>query len=213
MNVPDPRLFGKPAVERLNVDVRGNAGTQCGFRIVHHGTLVERYGADLALLAFAEAVSAMPDAHFYLYGTGDFRPELKRHVDRLNLAQRAHLSDGALPLDAMPSVLAGADIGVVPHRDGPIMKWALPTKMMEYVALGIPVIVARTEVISEYFDDSMVMFFEPGNASDLARCILKLYREPELRRSLARNAARFLEEHSWDKEKLKLYSLVDSLTS
>lgn len=52
---------------------------------------------------------------------------------------------------------------------------------------------------------------EAGDASDLARCIIKLYKEPELRHSLSRNASKFLEAHSWDKEKEKLFSLVESL--
>jgi glycosyltransferase involved in cell wall biosynthesis len=213
MNVPDPRLFAKASTTDPSVKKGLPGKPSRGYKIVHHGTLVQRYGADIAVRAFADVRHAMPEAHFFIYGTGDFRPTLEAEVVSLGLGDSVHISDGALPLDDVPSALSDANVGVVPHRDGPIMKWALPTKMMEYIALGIPVVVAKTQVIAEYFDDSMVMFFEPGNVSDLARCILKLYREPEVGQTLARNAAKFLEEHSCDKEKLKLCSLIDSLTT
>ena len=210
MNAPDPRLFKEGRTGVTRAEERDPSHT---YKIVHHGTLVQRYGADVAVRAFAEVKAAMPEARFFIYGNGDFRPALEAEISGLRLGDSVYMSDGALPLDEMPSAISGASLGIVPHRDGPIMKWALPTKMMEYMAMGIPVVVARTEVIAEYFDDSMVMFFEPGNVSDLARCLLKLYREPELGRTLAHNAARFLEEHSWDREKLKLFALVDDLAS
>jgi len=52
---------------------------------------------------------------------------------------------------------------------------------------------------------------EVGDHSDLACGIIKLYKEPELRRVLSRNAMKFLEAHSWEKEREKLFSLVESL--
>ncbi|KPJ59979.1 MAG: hypothetical protein AMJ46_08515 [Latescibacteria bacterium DG_63] len=205
MNVPDPRLFHQSS------DAPSGTCDNGTFKMVHHGTIVERYGGDIAVRALASLDGKIPGLEFVIYGDGDFARNLSEEISRLNLGERVSLSGRTLPLEAVAPAIKDAQLGIVPHRDGPIMKWALPTKLMEYVALGIPVVVARTWVVTRYFDDSMVMFFEPGNASDLARCILKLYREPELRRSLAQNAKKFLEEHSWEKEREKLFSVIDGL--
>jgi glycosyltransferase involved in cell wall biosynthesis len=172
---------------------------------------VQRYGGDIAVRALACLDGEVPGAEFFIYGDGDFAEHIADEISRHGLSERVRMSDGMLPLEAVAPALGDAKVGLVPHRDGPIMKWALPTKLMEYIALGIPAVVSRTWAITQYFDDSMVMFFEPGNADDLAHCILKLYRDPDLRRSLARNAQKFLEEHSWEKEREKLFSVIDSL--
>ena len=207
MNLPDPSLF------RCS-----SGGTRSGpeagaFKIVHHGTLVHRSGVDIAVRALAEIGTEIPEAQLFIYGAGDFRPAIEQEVRELELQHRVRMSDGMLPLAEIPAAICDAQVGVTPNRNGEIMKLALPSKMLEYMALGIPVIVSKTPAVARYLDDSMVLFFEPGNVSDLARCLLKLYREPEVGRALARNAARFLEGHSWDREKLKLFSLIDSLTT
>jgi glycosyltransferase involved in cell wall biosynthesis len=205
MNAPDSKLFKV-------VDIGTRPPAKVGaFKIVHHGTLAHRLGVDIAVKALAEISAEVPEAQLFIHGSGDFLQDLREEVRRLGLQARVHMSGHTVPLDTLASVIGDAHIGVVPNRDGPMWKWALPTKLMEYVALGIPTVVARTAGVTEYFDDSMVMFFSPDDASDLARCILKLYKDPELRRSLARNASKFLESHSWDQEKEKLFSLVDSL--
>jgi glycosyltransferase involved in cell wall biosynthesis len=205
MNVPDPRLFhpcsdGPPSTAGNGV-----------FKIVHHGTLVRRNGVDIVVKALALLDGEVPGAELSIYGGGDFLHGLRSTVSRSGVGELVHLSGRMLPVDALVTAISDAQIGIVPNLDGPVMKVALPTKLMEYFALGVPAIVSRTPAVSRYFDDSMVMFFEPGDPSDLARCIVKLYREPELRRSLARNAKKFLEEHSWEKEKEKLFSVIDSL--
>jgi glycosyltransferase involved in cell wall biosynthesis len=82
---------------------------------------------------------------------------------------------------------------------------------MEYVALGVPVIAARTPAIQAYFDDTMVQFFEPGNVDDLANCIVSLGHDRQRLNQLAHNADRFNEQYSWDKVAAEYVALVDSL--
>ncbi|UCF78755.1 MAG: glycosyltransferase family 4 protein [Candidatus Eiseniibacteriota bacterium] len=205
MNVPDPELFpwrGEKAPPSAANGV---------FRIVHHGTLVQRNGVDVAIRAFGHLDGDIPGAELSIYGSGDFLQALKRETELSGVSERVHISGEMLPVEAIAPAICDAQVGVVPNMNGRVMELALPTKLIEYVALGIPAVASRTPAVSRYFDESMVMFFEPGNASDLAGCIVKLYREPELGRSMTRNAMKFLEEYSWDKEKQKLFSVIDGL--
>ena len=66
----------------------------------------------------------------------------------------------------------------------------LPTKLLEYVAVGIPCIMPRTGTISRYFDDTMVEFFEAENVESLAAAIVTLRYDPERRATLAKEATR-----------------------
>jgi len=85
----------------------------------------------------------------------------------------------------------------------------LPVKMLEYVALNIPVVVPRLPTVQYYFSDEMVSYFEPEDSDALAASILALYRDKEKRKRQARSARKFLDQFGWEihqKDFLELYS-------
>jgi glycosyltransferase involved in cell wall biosynthesis len=106
-----------------------------------------------------------------------------------------------------------ADVGLVPYRRDLFTDGILPTKLMEYVALGVPVIAARTPVIETYFDETMVQFFTPGEPEDLARCILALHADRQRLTALAQNADRFNQRYNWKAVSAAYVALVERLNS
>jgi glycosyltransferase involved in cell wall biosynthesis len=93
-----------------------------------------------------------------------------------------------------------ADVGLVANKRDGFAELILPTKLLELVWMGKPVIAARTPTISHYFDASMLAFFEPGDERDLAARILELYHDPARRLDLAQNAIRFFDSRDWQTE-------------
>ena len=79
-----------------------------------------------------------------------------------------------IPLEQVAEVMATIDAGVVPKRGEGFGGIAFSTKIMEFMAMGVPVIASRTQIDEFYFNDQLVEFFEPGSAEDLARKILHL---------------------------------------
>jgi len=56
--------------------------------------------------------------------------------------------------------------------------------------LGVPVVAARLDGITQYFDERAVEFFEPENSADLAAAIIRLYEHPARCAQLAAAANR-----------------------
>jgi glycosyltransferase involved in cell wall biosynthesis len=53
-------------------------------------------------------------------------------------------------------------------------------------------------MVEEIFSDTAVMFFESGNVSQFAECVIELYKNPALRQKLVANAYQvFIEKLSW----------------
>jgi len=170
LNLPDPKIFSK----------RTGAGSASdnSFRLIYHGTVAKRHGLRVALRALPHVKEEIKDLTFQIVGVGDDLPYLIELAEELDLADCVSMSEGWLPKEELVPVILNADIGIVPTLNDDFTKYMLPTKLLEYVALGIPVICSRTETVQAYFDDSMIQYVEPGDANDLAEKILDLYRNP-----------------------------------
>ena len=106
--------------------------------------------------------------------------------------------------------MANADLGVVPKRADSFGDEAYSTKIMEFMAVGVPVIVSSTKVDRYYFNDSVVRFFEPGNPDALAREMVALLRDDELRRRMTAQASKYAATHCWENRKGDYLRLVDA---
>jgi glycosyltransferase involved in cell wall biosynthesis len=115
-------------------------------------------------------------------------------------------------LEAISGRLEGADVGVVANRRDAFTDLVVPTKLMEYVALGIPSIVARTPAVEAYFDADMVRFFQAGDAADLARALAEVLADAALGRQLATEAdRRFNQPQGWPVMAARYVAVVENL--
>lgn len=206
MNVADDKIFSPSSVR---LDLRD----EHEFRLIYHGTLVYRYGLDLALQAVAQVKSDIPDIRLTLLGKGDLVPVLRQMIQDLELTEYVTLYDELRPVEELPELLQTAHLGIVPYRNDVFTDGLLPTKLMEYAAIGLPSIASRTTAIETCFRDTMVEFFEPGDADDLARCIRYLRHSPQRMAELAENSRKFNERYHWKQVSAEYAALVDRLNA
>ncbi len=211
MNVPDDRIFAMDARPTGKLSAITSGGGQ-GLQLVYHGTIVARYGLDVMLRAVALLRPQIVGLRLAIYGKGDDLPRMIQLRSELGLEDIVYIHGKHVPTEDLPGVLTQADLAVVPNLSNPFTDAVLPTKLMEYAALGIPAVVARTPVVAQYFDDQMVRYFTPGDERDLAAAIASLAGDPAARRTLARMAhLRFTQPYNWTTAKLTYYALVDRL--
>jgi glycosyltransferase involved in cell wall biosynthesis len=204
MNLPDDRIF---AARPASPEPRGDK-----FVLVYHGTLARRLGLDIAIRAVAEVVGEIPHLEFRVIGAGEERERLIALARELGVERNVSFSDGFVPVERIPALLADADLGVVPLRISAGTDIMLPTKLLEYVSMGIPCVVPRTGTVCRYFDDEMVQFFQAEDHLSLAGAIRALYHDPDRRRRLAEQAtARFGSKYSWSVHKTVYTNLVSQL--
>jgi glycosyltransferase involved in cell wall biosynthesis len=205
MNVADDRVFNRAAVVDSPVTDDGQ------FRLIYHGNLTYRYGLDLALQAVDLVREKVPQIHLTIHGGGPYLETLIKLAKRLDIEEHVFFSTRSVPTAELPRLIVRADAAVVPYRRDVFTDGILPTKLMEYVALGVPVIAAHTPAIDAYFDDTMVQFFTPGDPEDLARCILALHEDRERLTQLARGADKFNQHYNWEKLSAEYIALVERL--
>jgi glycosyltransferase involved in cell wall biosynthesis len=205
MNLPDDRFFApRPRPPSHEGSPR--------FVLVYHGTLARRLGLDVAIRAIQRARREIPGIELRIIGAGEELDSLRELAAELGLSGAVSFSGGFVPIEQIPALIHDADVGIVPLRISSGTDIMLPTKLLEYVCVGIPCIVPRTVTISRYFTDEMVEFFEAESDESLAQAILALYRDPARRAQIAAAAtAGFGSIYRWNRHKLIYTSLVARL--
>jgi glycosyltransferase involved in cell wall biosynthesis len=182
------------------------------FTILYPGSLNWHQGLDIAIRAFAKIQHQVPNADLYIYGEGPSKPELIQLAKDLGLNGRVVMPNSR-PLREIARIMEVADLGVVPKRKNSFGNEAFSTKVLEFMAMGVPVIVPDTKVDQYYFDESVVQFFRAGDEDDLAQRMLQLISDADLRKQQAARASRFVETIDWNAKRHEYLDLVDGLVA
>jgi len=201
INYPDPQLFAP----------RAKRPADGKFILLYPGSLNHHQGLDVAIRAFARVADKMPGAEYHIYGEGPTKPALIELASDLGLTSRV-IFHNFLSTAEIAAIMATSDLAVVPKRSSSAFgNEAASTKIMEFMSLGIPLIVSNTKIDTFYHDHTRVRFFESENEADLAEAMLELWRDPELRAQLIAGASRYIEQNSWTVRKQDYLDLVDRL--
>jgi glycosyltransferase involved in cell wall biosynthesis len=180
------------------------------FRMVNHGTMSKRLGNDLIIEAAAKLVHEIPGFQLHIIGGGDNLSQLLSLSRSLNLGDHVYFHDGVC-WDKLAEKLSTMDVGVVANRVNTATALMLPSKLIDYVVLGIPAIVPRLKAIEYYFSPEMVSYFDPEDVDSMVAATISLYKDKALREHQAIAARRFLEENRWDDRRHGLKGLYENL--
>jgi len=180
------------------------------FLMCYPGTLNQHQGVGVAIDAMALLRDKIPNARFLIMGDGPDRERLEMMVRQNKLEDFVSIQ-GFVALEKVAETLATVDVGIVPKLNNSFGNDAFSTKIMEFMAMGVPVIASNTRIDKYYFNDDLVQFFESGNAEDLADKIVDLMNDSGKRSLLCANAKAFIERNNWDVRKNEYLNLVDRL--
>ena len=191
MNVPDQSVLEAARGEAADHDPGE-------FVVAYHGTISGWYGVDLILDALSELRNEIPSARAIVLGDGDARVELQERARHLGLADHVEFSDGWVAAERALAQVAGASCGVIPNRPTELNRFALSTKLFEYLALGLPVVVSGLETLTAHFGPDEVTFFTPGDAGSLAQALTWVASHPaEAAARTERARERIERDYSW----------------
>ena len=107
--------------------------------------------------------------------------------------------------------MSRADLGVVPKRADTFGNEAFSTKILEFMAVGVPVVASSTKIDRYYFNDSIVRFFPPGDADAMADAMYEVLSNGQLQAGLVSRASEHAALNNWGSRKAEYLRLIDSL--
>lgn len=161
--------------------------TGCTF-LLSVGRLVHEKAYEVLIWAMDLVLKEYPDVMLAIAGSGVLQAELQALIDTL------HLNGKILLLGDRPDVadlMAYADIFVMSSRSE-----GMPMALLEAMGSGLPVVVTRVGGLGEVVEDHSQGILVPAeDPQKLAKAILELLRDPDLRSRMSGNARRRVEEN------------------
>lgn len=178
--------------DRQSVRRAGGFGDEDVF-FLSVGRLVYAKAHEHLVSAMSKIVQDMPNAKVGICGDGGLRHDLEMQIHLLRLENHIRLFGMR---DDVTKYLAAADVFVLPSR-----MEGLPIALLEAMLAGLPVIATRLEGVDEVVEDGVHGLLVPTESPDaLAKAILQLCRDPELRRRMGAAARRrVLESYTTDR--------------
>jgi len=205
MNSPNDAIFGFRPVEPT-------ASPSPSCIIMYHGSIVERHGLDLAVEALLTLRKVRP-AELRIYGKSNpYLEQVLKQAEHLGLGDAVH-HKGAVDQAGIAQAIDECDIGIIPNRRSIFTEINTPTRIFEYLARGKPVIAPRSTGITDYFKPDELIFFELGDAQDLARQLVLTAERPEDTFRTVQRGQRVYLSHSWNCERTRLLNIVTRLVT
>jgi glycosyltransferase involved in cell wall biosynthesis len=187
LNVPDEAVFRPEFATPPRIsDTKGH------FRIVTHGSLLEKYGVQTLVEAAPLLKGRIAGLEIQIAGDGEHLPALRALSTKLGVDDTVKFV-GVLPTREIPQFISQADVGVVAILHG----YMLPTKLFEYFSMHRPVVACSIPFIKDFCVGGEVLFFPPGDHQKLAEQLLFLYEHPKEREALVRLADSLYAKSRW----------------
>lgn len=177
------------------------------------GVMGPQDGVDLALRALAHYHHDLGrrDLHTTFLGSGDMFDDTVALAGELDLLDHVDFT-GRVPDQTVLRVLSTADVALAPDPKNPLNDVSSMNKIVEYLALGTPV-VSFDLLETERSAGEGAVYVEDGDLAGFATAIAELLDDPDDRRRRAElGQQRVLNELSWEVSERALLEAYEHLT-
>lgn len=145
-----------------------------GFRVMFAGNIGAAQGLG-TVLAAAARLKDRPDIHWLIVGDGRMRAWVEQQIADLGLTTAVRLL-GSHPPEAMPALIAHADVMLVTLTSNPVFAMTVPGKVQSYLASGKPIVAALEGEGRKVVEESGAgLVCAPDDSEALAQAVLQMY--------------------------------------
>lgn len=166
-------------------------------KIVYLGTLISVRRLDFLVRVIAEVIKKYPNAKLYLVGKGEQPKDeqlILSEIRRLNV-QDAVVMTGQLPMADALAHVADADVCLSPYYPIPILNSTSPTKLIEYMAMGKPVVGNDHPEQSLVIGESGAGYCTPWSETDFANAVIRILDDPASAHEMGAKGRQYVEHY------------------
>ena len=163
------------------------------------GILAAWQGVEYLIRSVPYILEECPESKFVIVGDGPMKQGLIKLAKEVGASDRVAFT-GRVPYDKVPLYINASNTCVAPfirERNEKIGVESL--KIYEYAACGKAIVTSKLPGLEFIEQHKLGILVEPDSPQELAKAIIKLLQNPELRRQMGENGRKHVvENHSWE---------------
>ncbi len=202
-------MFERKAKDQI---LRRELGLPDGFLVIYAGAHGMSNDLETALKA-AELLQNEDDIHFVFLGDGKEKANLMALTESMKLHNLHFLPP--IPKDQVAATLIQADAGLAILLAVDAYKTTYPNKVFDYMAAGLPVVLAIDGVIRRVVEEAEAgLFSQPGDPAAIAEAVRRLVADPAFADKLGQ-AGRRCVERDFDRQHLaaKMARIMETIAA
>jgi len=180
-----------PCAAAANHALRRELGAEGKFLVCYVGTMGMAHGLETLLDAAAQLQPQNPGLLFLLIGEGSEKQRIQALSQSRRLANVRFLDQQ--PREKIPAFISASDVCLVLLKKTEVFKTVIPTKMLEFMSCGRPVILGvdgQARQIVEEAEAGIVI--EPENSIALVEAIQRLAADRDLGQNLGSRGREYI---------------------
>ncbi len=200
-----------PILSKFIEETENSVNDSDTFNLIYVGGLAEERGIT-EMVQSLEYLNS-PKKNIKLILCGDFSPRsYEEKVKVLKGFEKVEYPGWIKPEDAWLR-MTQADAGIVCFHPEENHINAMPNKLFEYMAAGLPVIASNFPLWKRIVEDNKCgICVDPLKPEEISKAIEYLVEHIEIRREMGKNGNRIvLEKYNWEKECMKLLQIYEGM--
>ena len=182
--IPGEKLTAVPmGIEPSNFpqfDSTGNIPGTKNKYVTYLGTMIRDRKMEFLICSFSKVLDHVPEAVLFMVGGGNYPSDisfLQNEADRLGISDSVVFT-GFLPMKEAWSYVQKAQVCVSPFYPIPILNSTSPTKLVEYMGFGKPVVATNHPEQNLVISQSGAGICVPYDEGAFARGIIEILNDP-----------------------------------
>ena len=183
--------------QKTNIDVFDHVSSRKGNMVLYLGTLIKVRRLDFLLHTLLKVLKQEPHTKLYFVGDGESPSDrifLKETAEKLKIQENV-IFTGFLPMFEAWEFVRRADVCVSPFYPTFILNSTSPTKLIEYMAMGKPVVANNHPEQSLVLSESKAGICVPYQTDAFAEAIVMILQNPALGAEMGENGRRYVTRH------------------
>jgi len=196
--------------EAININKKLNQEIKMKNSLVYLGTLSSEMIGLKDFIYNYKKINGWANSIFHIIGDGPHRHELQQLSEEINLNKQIQFK-GHLSFNKAIELVSSSALAILPYKNTPLTRIALPTKLFEYIGSSKAVVCPDLPGLKEILGKNYSGFYNADSFDDIYNTINELLKNEKMILRIEKENFQLSKKYKLNKEVKKIHSLYNSI--